>query len=177
MVETSTFHVEINLFLNDSVIIIFCTVNIVEYERLKLCLICIYWYFCCLNGITTSTNSILPQHVWEELFPPSGNLFYFRLPFHFSLFYLFIFLFRLLSSSCCALLGRFGRCLGRGDDRTPSIMQNVSTVTAWQPWRAAIASCVGGVRDTKTTRRQGMELKHTLNTPCHLTVFISISNF
>lgn len=92
-------------------------------------------------------------------FPPSGNLFYFCLPFHFTLFYLFIFLFRLRSSSCCALLGRFGRCLGRGDDRTTSIMQNVSTVTAWQPWRAAIASCVGGVRDTKTTQRQEMELK------------------
>lgn len=53
-------------------------------------------------------------------------------------------------------------------------MQNVSTVTAWQPWCAAIASCVGGVRDTKTTQRQEMELKDKLNTPCYLMAFISI---
>lgn len=91
--------------------------------------------------------------------PPSGNFFYFCLPFHLTLFYLFIFLFRFRCSSCCALLGRFGRCLGRGDDRTPSIMQNVSTGTAWQPCCAASASCVGGLTDSKTAHRQEEEQK------------------
>lgn len=42
-------------------------------------------------------------------------------------------------------------------------MQNVSTVAAWQPWRTAIASYAGGVRDTKTTQRQEMELNDELN--------------
>lgn len=118
-------------------------------------------------------------HSIFEKYPPHTHTtttrkpLYFCLPFISTAFiYLSIFLFRFLSSSCCALLGRFGRFLGRGNDRIPSIMQNVSTVTAWQPWRAAIASCVGGLRDTETTQGQEMELKDKLNTSFRLSVFL-----
>lgn len=47
----------------------------------------------------------------------------------------------MLSAARHALLGQFGCCLGR-TERAPSIMQNVSVVTAWQPRGAAPASCV-----------------------------------
>lgn len=157
------------------ILIIFCTVKTLQicwfiqgFEHLKVSFIRVYSCYGCVTAVHIPHQQYFSQPSLRATFPPSGNLFYFCLPFHFTLFYLFIFLFRLLSSSCCALLGRFGRCLGRGDDRTPSIMQDVSTVTAWQPWRNAIASCVGGVGDTKTTQRQEVELKHKLNAPCHL---------
>lgn len=103
--------------------------------------------FICLVGfvLTPPVRVFSPDRLREQL-SPSENLFYLSLPFCFTLLLLlFYFLFQLLSSASCALLGRFGRCLGRGDDRTPLIMQNVSTVTAWQPWRAASASCMGGL--------------------------------
>ena len=41
-----------------------------------------------------------------------------------------------------ALLGQFGCCLGR-TERAPSIMQNVSVVTAWQPRGSACILCGG----------------------------------
>lgn len=102
--------------------------------------------FICLVGfvLTPPVRVFSPDRLREQL-SPSENLFYLSLPSYFTLLLLFYFLFQLLSSACCALLGRFGCCLGRSDDRTPSIMQNVSTVTAWQPWRAASASCTGGL--------------------------------
>lgn len=165
-VEACRFHFMLKYlsFVMIRVLITFCTVNtlqicwfIREFEHLKVSFVC-----GCLNDVHIPHQQYFTTPSLRATFPPSGNLFYFCLPFHFTVFYLFIFLFRLLSSSCCALLGRSGRCLGRGDDRTPSIMQNVSTVTAWQPWRAAIASSVGGVRDTKTTQRQEVELKHKI---------------
>lgn len=79
-------------FFIDLEFIIFCTANIVEYGRLKLFLICIYWSFGCLNDTTTSTNSILPQYLWERL-PPIRKplLFLSSLSFH-SLLFIYIFI-------------------------------------------------------------------------------------
>lgn len=67
----------------------------------------------------------------------------------------------MLSAARRALLGQSGCCLGR-TERAPSIMQNVSVVTAWQPRGAAPASCVeeregegGSEKDEKRKKLTG----------------------
>lgn len=38
------------------------------------------------------------------------------------------------SAACCALLRQFGCCLVGRTEHAPSIIQNISVATAWQPW-------------------------------------------
>lgn len=100
-VEACRFHVMLKYlsFLMIRVLITFCTVNtlqicwfIREFEHLKVSFVCGYSCFGCLNGVHIPHQQYFTTPSLRATFPPSGNLLYFCLPLHFTLFYLFIFL-------------------------------------------------------------------------------------